>query len=151
LGDVRSGQAWLHDSIGRDVLAPVVGWGLLHDGPVFLLGYPANPQQCKASGFRCRFDADRARVQEAAVAGSDVTSDGHAHAVFSRAGPPFPVFNAALNESAGRVLLSPLALGQAYSTPDVCPAEPGGGPVVGALESRDVLEPTDDVPLVAAA
>lgn len=153
LRELRAGTNWVRDSAGPEVLSPVAGWGLLHDLPAWLVGLPADPTRC-GHGDSCRRHADRALVQELAVAG--VThgweNDGMAATLLEpRAEAPWPVFNATLNGGGNRAVLSPLNLAPRRPLSPDCPAAPAPEqPLSAAFDSADVTG-TADVPLVTAS
>ena len=67
----RTGRRWVDDAAGREVLAPTVAWGLYHDLIATAIPFVgSNPEDC-ASGddWSCRWNLDRAAVQENAIAG----------------------------------------------------------------------------------
>ena len=134
--DAGGDAPWVPETAGREVLSPLVAWGMFHDLPAFALGVPADPSDCDA--LPCRIDADRALVQEAAIAGG-VLPDG-----LYGATAPVPIFNGTVGMLGWRrVLLSPLALGR----PSGCTE---GGPVVGAIDGHDLLG-QQDLPRATAA
>ena len=157
---VESGRHWVDRAGGREVLSPITAWGLLHDLPAFLLHAPTDPRDC-TDKLDCRLNADRALVQEAAVADfrKDIVPPGDGRHLIERAGGPVPVFNGAVNGAEGRVLLSRLALAPPRPNDPGCeqrqraiPPEPAAG----SLDGHDVLRKEGavrgpDVPLVTAA
>ncbi len=69
---LQDNRSWVDAAAGPEALSPVVGWGLFHDLPIFMLGLETDPRYCKPqSEFDCRLHADRALVQETAIAGGE--------------------------------------------------------------------------------
>ncbi len=64
LQDRQRSDDWVDTSNGREVLSPVLGWGVFHDLPALMLGMLTDPRDCDG-GWSCRRGADRALVQEA--------------------------------------------------------------------------------------
>jgi hypothetical protein len=147
---VDSGQTWVDAAAGTEVLSPVIGWGIFHDAPLFMLGAPTDPKNC-TSTWSCRLNADRALVQEAAVAGFEhrIAPPASEPELSDPKRLPVTVFNGARDGADARVLLSPFSLASARPHAG-CGAPAGEGPVTGALDGDDVLGRTD-VPLVTAA
>jgi hypothetical protein len=157
---LEAGLHWVERAGGREVLSPITAWGLLHDLPAFLLHTHTDPRDC-TDKLDCRLNADRALVQEAAVADfrTDIVPPDEGRHLIERAGGPVPVFNGAINGAEGRVLLSRLALAPPRPNDPGCeqrqrsfPPEPAAG----SLDGHDVLRKEgavrgDDVPLVTAA
>jgi hypothetical protein len=158
---------WVEAAAGSEVLSPVVAWGLLHDLPLFMLGAETDPRRCDEDAS-CRLHADRALVQEAAVAGLEdtiVPPEDEEGLIGSAGGRlPVTVFNGALDGADGRVLLSPLSLAPPRPRNPACPTPPTGEPGAGSVDGHDVLNlhkpgstayvprpPYYDVPLVTAA
>lgn len=143
---------WLKDSVGREVLSPVTGWAAFHDAPAFLLGLKRDPNRCTTVA-RCRVHADRALVQEAAVADyrHDIVPPQDAQALAApRAERPVPIFNGTINGGGGRVLLSPMDLSSLR--PGGCPQRPAADrPGAGSVDAYDYLQPTSDLPLATSA
>lgn len=148
--DAESGKEWVDASAGREVLSPVTAWGLFHDLPAFMLGADTDPRQCQGDEAECRVEADRALVQEAAIAGQTglVPSEEMTAAIPKS---PVAVFNGALDGADGRVLASPLALSPPRAPDPECDTAPTGEPGAGSVDARDVLAPDQDVPLITAA
>jgi hypothetical protein len=144
-GDPGNGSGWVGRAAGGDVLSPLVAWGIFHDLPLALIGANTNPDNC-ADVFDCGVDADRAVVQERAVAAGDA-SPVDDRGVLGR-GPPYPLFNA--SRFAGfppkplRVVLSPLDL-----STGPCDAT-RALPLTSGSDGLDSLEGAD-VPLGTAA
>ncbi len=180
--EAANGEAWVSDSAGKEVLSPIVAWGIFHDLPAFMTGAKLDPSRCRAKASPgeqsgdCRVHADRALVQEAAVAGfdHDLVPTDPSNVLTAGAGDgPITVFNAALDGADGRVLISPVSL----SPPRVagCETPWTGDPAAGSMDGHDLLnaneetepskasaarteprvfeaqEPFYDVPLVTAA
>jgi hypothetical protein len=145
---------WVDATTGRDVLSPTVAWGAFHDAPVLLLGMRTDPRDCTDS-LSCAINADRALVQEAAVAG--FKGGGIVPAAAARLQTRAPdqlvsVFNAAVSGGEGRVLLSPLQLAPPRPPHAQCQVvESSGEPAASSVDAYDMLKPGEDVPLVTAA
>ncbi len=161
LRDVERGTPWVNDSAGADALSPVVGWGLFHDAPAFMLGVPwMDPSRCTDDAVTCRWNADRAVIQEAAVAGiwDELTPPADELSATAPGSPdgaakpdaPIAVFNGALDGSRGRLLMSPLDLSPPYDQSGGC-LDSGHTDVPGALDAHDVLVSGTQLPLVTAA
>ena len=158
--NVVAGRPWVDRAGGREVLSPITAWGLFHDLPAFLLRAPTDPRKCTEE-LDCRLHADRALVQEAAVADfkEDIVPPGEGRHLIEGAPGPVPVFNAALDGADGRVLLSRLALAPPRPEDPGCeqvqrsdPDEPGAGSVDGHdVLRREGASRGADVPLVTAA
>jgi hypothetical protein len=143
---LENGTAWVDAAAGKEVLSPLVSWGLFHDLPQFLLGFAADPSTCKTR-LGCLRDADRALIQEAAIAAGDdpKTIDAGLLAVTR----PLTVFNSS------DAYLDPerVVLAQA----PLAPTRKGGAclpgsdqPLRASIDARDLLGDRD-VPLVTAA
>jgi hypothetical protein len=164
-------EDWVDAAAGTEVLSPAVAWALLHDLPAFMLGAPADPRRC-VDRWSCLWHADRALVQEAAVArfaDGVVPPPGLGVLAARRDGAPVTVFNAALDGADGRVLISPVALAPPRPSNATCPTIATGEPAAGSVDGHDVLNvqhevggaggarrfeavaPFRDVPLVTAA
>lgn len=162
-------KSWVDEAAGPEVLSPTVAWGLLHDLPIFLFGADTDPRKCN-DAESCWINADRALVQEAAVAGLGdgiVPPKGGGLLAAHAEGKPVTVFNAALDGAEGRVLLSPLSLAPPWQRNPWCRTPWTGEPVSGAMDGHDllnrqredglhqprrfVMDPGQDVPLVTAA
>jgi hypothetical protein len=167
----RRAQAWVDAAAGPEVLSPAVAWGLLHDLPAFMIGMHNDPRRC-VDGSSCRRHADRALVQEAAVANFEngiVPPKGGGLLEARADGAPVTVFNGALDGADGRVLLSPLSLAPPRSRNPVCRTPWTGEPAAGSVDGHDMLNvqreqlpqqrprrfvpvpPYNDVPFVTAA
>jgi hypothetical protein len=143
---------WVKETAGLEALSPVVGWGLFHDLPAFMLGLKLDPSRCDAGeSFDCRWNVDRAFVQETAVAGGKdgALEDAPERGVLDRRWP-VTVFNVAENGAARRVLISRLALAPSPRRAETCPIATGE-PINTAIDAHDVLGEQVDVPLVTAA
>jgi hypothetical protein len=158
--DILAGRTWVDTAAGPEVLSPVTGWGLFHDLPAFMLGVKTDPRKCHSEAA-CRLHADRAVVQEAAVADDGVVpgrENGLRHAGTKR---PITVFNGAVDGGNSRLLASPLALAPPRSPDPDCNAEPSEReledgskerePAAGSLDAADLLPRAEDVPLITAA
>jgi MFS family permease len=142
---------WVDDPAGREVLSPTVAWGLLHDLPLFMVGAETDPRRCEDGGS-CRIHADRALVQEAAVAGfEDGIVPPKGGGLLESGQRPVTVFNGALDGADGRVLLSPVELAPPRPRNPACRTLPTGEPAAGSVDGHDVLNANEDVPLVTAA
>jgi len=151
--EIVRGADWVDEAAGPELLSPVVGWGLLHDLPAFMLGLESDPRRCDDPGS-CRRHADRALVQEAAVAArQDIDPPDGGGLLSATADPPAPVtiFNGALDGGTARVLISPLALAPPRLPDPGCPTPPGHGPAAGSVDAHDVLLRGEDVARVTAA
>ena len=42
---------WIETRVGREVLSPLTAWGLVHDLPIFLLGWPTDPNLVRRRGL----------------------------------------------------------------------------------------------------
>jgi hypothetical protein len=145
-GELEHGTQWVNDAAGTEVLSPLVSWGLFHDLPQFLLGFAADPSDC-TNRLGCLRDADRALVQEAAIAAGDDPAriDEGLLAVKG----PLTVFNSSdAYQDPERVVLAQAAL---------APTRRGGSclrgsgePLRASIDARDLLG-ARDVPLVTAA
>jgi hypothetical protein len=171
LADVEGGRAWIRDTAGVEVLSPIVAWGLFHDLPAFMAGADVDPSRCTDDKRACLRNADRALVQEAAVAGFEddaVPGEGGSRVLDPREPrAPVTIFNAALDGAEGRVLISPVSLSPPRETG--CPTPWTGDPAAGSMDGHDLLnrtrravppttprtyttvEPFSDLPLVTAA
>lgn len=142
-------EPWISATAGREVLSPVVGWGMFHDLPAFLLGLPTDPSRCEKR-LGCPFDADRALVQEAAIG---VFGDGTAANVddglLGRSGP-VTVFNGAVTKSFWRTTGQRVLVSRAALAPPAGCASTDDQPAVDAIDGHDLL-PGQDIPLVTAA
>jgi hypothetical protein len=150
----------VNDAAGGDALSPIVAWGFFHDAPAFMLGvHRMNPSDC-TDATSCRWNADRAVIQEAAVAGNWVeltppadelraTVSGSTDGAV-KPGAPVTIFNGALDGSVGRLLMSPLNLAPPYDQTGAC-LDAAKTDVPGALDARDVLTRGTQLPLVTAA
>lgn len=145
--EVGRDEPWITPTAGREVLSPVVGWGLFHDLPAALLGLPTDPARCDRR-LACPLNADRALVQEAAIGvfgdGTEARID---EALLARPGP-VTVFNAVVTDRAWwpterRLLLSRVDLAPPAGCPD-------GDAAPDAVDAHDLV-PGRDVPLVTAA
>ncbi len=168
LASVEDGAQWVDGSSGRDFLSPIVAWGLFHDLPLMLvapvlrgsalLGHdvtPADPQSCGRSDWGCRYNLDRAAVQENAIAGRAWNAGPRASQALtklwqtsisagSKTATPVTVFNSALAGSRGRVLVSPLDLAPTSVIDERCPPRSRPGEVVtDAVDAPDMLDPAD--------
>lgn len=127
---------------------------MLHDAPAFLLGMQSDPRRC-VSALSCRVDADRALVQEAAVAGfpgGGIVPPATARVLQpGAAGDPVTVFNGTVSGGDGRVLMSPLQLAPPRPPDPGCTTRATGEPGAGSVDAYDVVGPDHDVPLVTAA
>jgi hypothetical protein len=145
--DVGRDTLWVNKTAGREILSPVVAWGMFHDLPSFLLGIHTDPGRC-ARRLGCPLNADRALVQEAAIG---VPADGRATAIddglLEQSGP-ITVFNGSVNWGPRRVVLSRVALAHAPSASG-CPGA-GSERLAGVIDGHDLLV-AEDVPLVTAA
>jgi hypothetical protein len=147
------GAGWVDGAAGPELLSPVVGWGLFHDLPAFMLGLETDPRRCDDPGA-CRLHADRALVQEAAVAAREDIDPPDGGGLLAPAGePPAPVtiFNGAVDGGSGRVLISPLALAPQRLPDPGCRTPPSDQPSPGSVDAHDVLARGEDVPRVTAA
>lgn len=140
---------WVDRTAGRDVLSPTVAWGLFHDLPVVLLGAKTDPRDCDDAAS-CRLHADRALVQEAAVAGRvgivppprggllptrrAMRSD-RAKRVFR----PLTIFNGALDGADGRALISRAHLAPPRLSDPGCQTPWTGEPAAGSIDAHDLL------------
>ena len=108
-------------SNGREVLSPVLAWGVFHDLPALMLGMRTDPRDCDG-GWSCRRGADRALVQEAAIAGREGIDPPDREPMLVSATPRLPVtvFNAAADGAERRVLLSPVLLDTRRRRSDEC-------------------------------
>lgn len=133
-------RQWVEDSAGGEVLSPLLGWAVFHDLPAFALGFDTDPRRC-ADPLDCPVHADRAAVQEAAIATGPMSRRGLLDQ------PPLPVtiFNTTVDDAprdglvgfwelTDRALLSRLALREGCLPAD----------------GHDVL-PGEDLPLITAA
>jgi hypothetical protein len=159
-------ENWVDAAAGSEVLSPVVAWGLLHDLPLFMAGARTDPRRCDEDAS-CLLHADRALVQESAVAGFEdgiVPPDGGGLIGATGDGLPVTVFNGALDGADGRVLLSPLSLAPPRPRNPACRTRSTGEPAAGSVDGHEVLNvhevgkhsyvaapPYQDVPLVTAA
>jgi hypothetical protein len=120
------------------------------------IGVP-DPRACDGDAWDCRYNLDRAAVQENAIAGRPwdaAPSAGEAltklwtEAIAKQSKTPNPatVFNTALAESRGRVLVSAFDLAPKSIVNEHCqPVESNPSEVVrDAIDARDML-PTDEV------
>jgi hypothetical protein len=153
-GEVGRGAAWIDETAGREVLSPVTAWGMFHDAPAFLLGMQSDPRRCD-SALSCRVNADRALVQEAAVAGFPgggivPPPDGRVLQAGTD-GAPVTIFNGTVSGGDGRVLMSPLQLAPPRPPDPGCPTRATGEPSAGSVDAYDVVGRNRDVPLVTAA
>ena len=145
---------WIETRVGREVLSPLTAWGLVHDLPIFLLGWPTDPNRCAGGEGSCAIHADRALVQEAAIGnyGNALRTNPGPGIRTANTGGPRTIFNGALDGSVGRILISPLDLAPVYPESEACRAQDGRlRPVTGALDAADVLADDRDLPLVSAA
>jgi hypothetical protein len=148
-GAMTRGEEWVERAAAREALSPVVGWGIFHDLPAFMLGAELDPRTCEpGAGWACRRHADRALVQEAAVAdlGLEAALGG---GLLGRDGP-VTVFNAAENGAARRILLARVGLAPLPSRSG-CTSPPTRDPIHTGVDAHDVLGPGVDVPVRAAA
>ena len=150
---ILGGADWIDSTAGPEVLSPVVAWGLFHDLPVFMSGMRTNPTECDSPGS-CRREADRALVQEAAIAARGAIDPPGGDGLLAPSGeppPPVTIFNGTLDGGGARVLISPLSLAPRRLIDHGCPALSGRGPAAGSIDAHDVLAPGEDVPRVTAA
>ena len=154
----RSSGNWVDPHSGREVLSPVLAWGIFHDLPQFVLGRRSDPRDC-TGWWSCRREADRALVQEAAIAERDGIIPPEGEKLLDAWTSRFPVtvFNAAQDGAERRVLISPVLLDTREPSEDSCAtvSTPQLGP--DALDAHDLLNGSPmgasvlDVPLVTAA
>ncbi|MDA0169742.1 hypothetical protein OJ998_11660 [Solirubrobacter taibaiensis] len=153
---LKAGKDWVDQTAGWEALSPVVGWGLFHDLPAFMLGLPLNPDHCdEREEVWCRIHADRALVQEAAVAGGERGAiDAAPEAGVLGQEGPITVFNAAENGAARRVLISPVELAPTPRQRSECIINTGE-PINTAIDAHDVLatgtRSREEISLVTAA
>lgn len=160
LASVQSGESWVDDSSGQDLLSPTIAWGFFHDFPLLLASWltpdlvlsPPNPGDCKGTHWECRYNLDRAAIQENAIAGrvwestpnEDETLTGlWESSIAPDATTPNPatVFNSALSGSRGRVLVSPFDLAPKSIIDERClPVALNPSEVVtDAVDAQDML------------
>lgn len=153
--DRHPSEPWVDLSNDPEVLSPVLAWGLFHDLPAFMLGVPTDPRDC-TSGPSCLRGADRALVQEAAIAHRDeIDPSGEPMLVENPLRLPVTVFNAAQDGAERRVLISPVLLDS--REPGKC--RKSGAPLLGpdALDAHELMAGSPiqasapDVPLGVAA
>jgi hypothetical protein len=145
--DAGRAKPWVNDTAGREVLSPVVGWGMFHDLPAALLGLPTDPSRCDER-VGCPLNADRALVQEAAVAGLGEDRQLPADKGLLGRSAPITVFNGVITNrlwipTNRRVLLSSVDL----APPVDCATKHGRH---DAVDGHDLV-PGRDLPLVSAA
>jgi len=162
---VADGDRWVDDAAGREVLAPTVAWGLYHDLIATAIPFVgSDPEDC-ASGddWSCRWNLDRAAVQENAIAGrrwnqapdaaQGVTGMWESSLAGDGAFPmPATVFNMAVSGGVGRVAASPLDLAPMSVLDDQCrpvhsTADAG---VTGLLDSADLYAAPQDFSVTTA-
>lgn len=137
-------EPWINATAGREVLSPLIGWGMFHDLPAFVLGLPTDPSKC-TNRLGCPLNADRALVQEAAVGMLADGTPADPDKGLLEQHDPITIFNGAEGWGPGRVLISPAPV----ALPEGCPLD-GAEPIAGAIDGHDVLA-GQDVPLVTAA
>ena len=148
---------WIADTTGREVLSPLLAWGLFHDLPAFLLGAPTTPTRC-GSWLSCRVNADRATVQAAAIGGAnDPAGNVHDGGALTAGTGPVTVFNTAhvyRGDPLGlwphrRVVLSRVSLAEpkARSACDEAKDEP----IRNAVDGHDLLAPREDITVLSSA
>lgn len=161
---VGTHAAWIEEHAGREVLSPITAWGLFHDAPALLLRARSDPRDCEGR-WSCWLNADRALVQEAAIAGrSDETGFPRGTGPrLAQAGDqgPVPVFNSSVSGGDGRLLLSPLRLAPPRPADRGCETlpRPAGSrvkeaatePAAGSVDAHDLLQSKQDLPLITAA
>jgi len=164
-GQVADGSRWVDDAAGREVLAPTVAWGLYHDLIATAIPFVgSNPEDC-ASGddWSCRWNLDRAAVQENAIAGRhwnqapDASQGVTAMWESALADPavfpmPAPVFNMAVSGGIGRVAESPLDLAPMSVLDDQCRpvhATDDAG-ATGLLDAADLYAGAQDFSVTTA-
>jgi hypothetical protein len=122
-------KPWLTQTAEREVLSPLVAWGLFHDLPLFMLGAHTDPNRCD-DPLECPLDADRALVQEGALS-EDVPDRG-----LLGQRRPLTTFNGTVGWGPDRITLSPAGL-----APE---------PMKDAIDAHDVIG-AEDLRLVTAA
>jgi hypothetical protein len=177
----RADQAWSDDpddqQVPDEALSPIAGWGLFHDLPVFLSGVATNPSNCDGV-VSCRINADRAAVQEEAIAEpfllpAEKPSLSGEKQWFDRSGEqpvatrpsdydgagdaPIAVFNGAIDGGIGRVIIAPYRLAAPFDPTGTCvplTSEGSDGTPVpgipGALDAHDLIPEGEQIPLVTA-
>lgn len=177
--DVATGARWVDRATGGDFLAPTVAWGLYHDLPDTFFGAigsalgidASDPTECPTHhDASCRYNLDRAAIQEAAIAGRpwdriptprtsvDTLWRRSLAATDPRHITPLTIFNTAVSGGKGRVLVSPVDLSPLTVLDDQCPAVPQqqGEPVVDAIDAADLYSkyrrgtPASDVDVTTA-
>ena len=162
---MADGSRWVDDAAGREVLAPTVAWGLYHDLIATAIPFVgSNPEDC-ASGddWSCRWNLDRAAVQENAIAGrhwnqapdasQGVTAMWESTLADPAAFPmPATVFNMAVSGGIGRVAESPLDLAPMSVLDDQCRpvhATDDAG-ATGLLDAADLYAGAQDFSVTTA-
>ncbi len=140
-------RPWVDATTGPEVLSPIAAWGLFHDLPVSMLGANTDPRKCR-SDWSCRVNADRALIQEAAVArfpdgivpppGGGLLEPG---SNASEVRKPLMIFNGAMDGADGRVLLSRAQLAPPRLSDPGCRTPPTGEPAAGSIDAHDLLNP----------
>jgi hypothetical protein len=137
---VTGGTPWVDAAAGAEVLSPIAAWGLFHDLPAFMLGLRTDPRRCH-DRLSCAAHADRAMVQEAAVAKFDdgIVPPPGGGLLGAPAPGPITVFNGALDGADARVLISPLVLAPRRLPDPGCPIPDTGEPAAGSVDAHAVL------------
>ena len=119
----RSGclrRGWYEDWFKRDLLAPAVGWGLMHDLPALLVHQqPGAGGECRFEGglldWTCELVRDRARTLEDTLDGrANAHGRGLRAAEPRRPGVPLITYNSTSDDVEERVVLSRLRIGDAH-------------------------------------
>lgn len=159
LASVQDGKPWVDDSSGEDLLSPTIAWGLFHDFPLLAASFISfgalsspDPRACDGARWDCRFNLDRAAVQENAIAGRAWSSPPDKGETLTRLWKssiaedsakaiPATVFNSALSGSRGRVLVSPFDLAPQSVIDERCrPVALNPSEVVtDAVDAQDML------------
>ena len=162
-GQLADGDRWVDDAAGREVLAPTVAWGLYHDLFATVIPSPSNPEDCDSGDdWSCRWNLDRAAVQENAIAGrhwnqapdaaQGVTAMWeNALAAGDETFPvPATVYNMAVSGGIGRVAASPLDLAPLSVLDDQCRPvhRTGDADVTGLLDAADLYTKSGSPPAV---
>jgi hypothetical protein len=148
---------WIERTNGREVLSPLLAWGLFHDLPAYLIGAPTDPARC-ADALSCPVDADRAAVQAAAIAGREGRADATSLAggLLAQDGP-VTVMNTAQvprQDPGGlrptrRVVLSRVSLGEPLSRSG-CPGA-ASQPIPDTFDGHDLVGSGQDLTVATSA